>query len=106
MKNTSGNPSKPSTPEDRMRSRVRMVLDAIGRIQGFLDDGDISSEACAYIDSQAHKAIKWLADVRAIALDLEPIADHISELDDQFHPDDIIKLAPVKEPNETNGGAA
>lgn len=106
MKNTSGNVSKLSKPVERMRSRVRMALDAIGRIQGFLDDKDESSAACAYIDDQAHKAIKWLADVRAIAVSLKDIADDVGELGSHWHPDDVIELAPVEEPNETNGGAA
>lgn len=106
MKNTSGNVSKPSKPVERMRSRVRMALDAIGRIQGFIDDGDESSSACAYIDDQAHKAIKWLADVRAIAVSLTVYADHITELEEQFHPDDVVELAPIEEQPASEGGAA
>lgn len=106
MKDTSRKLPKLSKPFERLRSRLRMVVDAIGRMQGFIDDGDESSAACAYIDDQAHKAIKWLADVRAIALDLEPIADHMTELEAQWHPDDIIELAPIEEKPASEGGAA
>ena len=105
--NTPLPPTPPTNhPIVKMRRKLRMAKDAIARIEDNVTAASTTCTACAYIDDQAYKAISWLAEVRALAVEHGLVVLEAMGGDDDWNPDDVVELAPLGEQPASEGGAA
>lgn len=80
-----------------MKHKLRMVRDALSRVDDNLEGHQLAPAACAYIDGQLARAISYLASARAVAITAGSMDNPLLDDEDDFDLDEEIVLASMDE---------